>query len=439
MYRKKTWPRWNLDNRRQGLGGILLRAGAIALILALVVNLSAAPACAQTQLQVTSRQQSYVFSESLKFVIEAKGEEPIVEAILFYGLEGSRLVRRIYPRFTPGLQVHIEHTEELESGQFPPGVKIVSWWRLRAKDGTVLETEPATFEYADDNQNWHLLSGQQADLFWYGNNEAKAKELLERADEVIVRLQQEMGVSLERRVRIYVYNSERDMRRALSRRSAGYDEMVTTLGVSMGENTLLLLGSHPDASLTIAHELSHIVVKLATKNPYTDLPRWLDEGLAMYAEGQLPADNQRALERAIKEDKLISLRSMTSYSGQASQVDLFYGQAYSVVAFMLKEYGPAKMRELLQVFAEGTLQEDALQRVYGFGLAELENRWRASLGLGPRRRAVSIVASASPTVEATRSPVETRHTCSSSFGALLLPCFLALMLSMRAKRLRRVG
>lgn len=437
MCQKKTWPRWNPDDHRQRLGLILVRVLAIVLVLALSVHLSAASVCAQAAIQVISRQQSYTFSESLNFAIEAESEEPIVEAILFYGLEGSRLVRRIYPRFQSGLHVRIEHTEELESGQFAPGVRIVSWWRLRSEDGTVLETEPATFEYSDDNQNWRLLSGRQADLFWYGNAEAKAKELLERADEAIARLQQEMGVSLEHRVRIYVYNSERDMRRALSRRSAGYDEMVTTLGVSMGENTLLLLGSHPDASLTIAHELSHIVVKLATKNPYTDLPRWLDEGLAMYAEGKLPTDNQRALERAIKEDKLISLRSMTSYSGQASQVDLFYGQAHSVVAFMLKEYGPDKMRELLQVFAEGTLQEDALQRVYGFDLAELENRWRASLGLGPRKGATPILStSVSPTVKAMRSPIEARRTCSSSFAALLLP-LMGIMVSIWAKGLRR--
>ena len=422
MCQKKTWQRRSPDHHHPGFGIVLARAVAIALILILVAHLPATPARAESAIQVISRQQSYVFSESLKFTIEAKCDKPIVEAILFYGLEGSRLARRIYPRFTSGTQVRIEHTEALESGQFAPGVKIITWWRLRAEDGSILETEPATFEYSDDKQSWRTLSGQQADLLWYGSDEAKAKELLSRADEAIGRLQKEMGVSLERRVRIYVYNNERDMSRALSRRSTGYDQLVTTLGVSVGENTLLLLGSHRDAPLTIAHELSHIVVKLATENPYTDLPRWLDEGLAMYAEGKLPADNQHALEQGIKENNLLSIRSMTSYSGQASQVDLFYGEAYSVVAFMLKEYGSTKMQELLKVFAEGTLQEDALQRVYGFGLVELDNRWRTSLGLGPRQSATGEAPrSVSPTAEVKRLPVETRRTCSSSLGALLLP------------------
>lgn len=437
MSLRKIWPRWPLEPWSRRAWAVSARLLVFVLLVGLCLH--GAPGRAEATIQITLRQERYVFSESLHFVIEARAEEPIVEAILFYGLEGSRLVRRIYPRFRSGLQVRVEHTEELESGQFAPGVKIVSWWRLRTEGGTVLETDPATFEYNDDNHDWRLLSDQQVDLFWYGNSEAKARELLERAEEALDRLQREMGVSLERRVRIYVYNSERDMRRALSRRSAGYDEMVTTLGVSVGENTLLLLGSHRDVAQTVAHELSHIVVKLATQNPYTDLPRWLDEGLAMYAEGKLPVDNQRALERAIREDKLISLRSMTSYSGRASEVDLFYGQAYSVVAFLLKEYGPDKMRELLQVFAEGTLQEEALHRVYGFGLAELETRWRASLGLGPRGSATPfLVTSASPTVEATRSPVGARRACFSSFGALLLP-LMGIGVAFWVKGLQRVG
>lgn len=437
MCQKKTWSRRSPDPYTSDKRISLIRPIATALLLLLAGCLPAISVRAETAIQVVSREQSYVFSESLKFVIEAECDSPIIEAILFYGLEGSRLVRRIYPRFASGPQVRIEYTEQLESGQFAPGVKIISWWRLKADDGSVLETEPATFEYADDKQAWRTLSGKQADLFWYGNDETKAKELLGRADEAIDRLQKDIGVSLERRVRIYVYNNERDMSRALSSRSAGYDQMITTLGVSVGENTLLLLGSHRDARLTIAHELSHIVVHLATENPYTDLPSWLDEGLAMYAEGELPRDNQRALEQGIKDDSLLSIRSMTSYSGQASQVDLFYGEAYSVVAFMLKEFGSAKMQELLGVFAEGTLQEEALQRVYGFGLAELDTRWRASLGLGPRQgTSTTATPAVSPSAAPTRTPVESKRNCSYSLGAILFP-LLGGVVGLWAKGLRR--
>ena len=205
------------------------------------------------------------------------------------------------------------------------------------------------------------------------------------AEEAIGRLQSDIGIPIERRVSVYVYNSDRDMGHAVASRSQTYDERVTTLGVVVGERTLLLLGDHPDAEATMAHELSHIVVGIATDNPYAGLPRWLDEGLAMYAEGKLPANNERALQRAIRKDRLLSIRSMSSYTGQSSLVDLYYGEVYSVVEFMLQEYGRDKMRQLLGVFAKGARQEDALRQVYDLTLEDLDDAWRQSLGLRPRQ------------------------------------------------------
>ncbi len=355
---------------------------------------------AGSPIQVISSEHHYVFSQSLDFTLKASSDSPIVEVILFYGREGDPLVRRIYPTFTAGKEIDAQFTEQLESGQYAPGTQLRSWWQLRTQDGSTLETTPEVFEYTDTNQDWHLLSGEQVDLFWYGNTESRAKDLLSSAEDALVRLKSNIGLAETRRVRIYVYNSQTDMSRALERRSEGYDNNVIALGVSVDERTLLLLGSHRDARQTVAHELSHIVVGLATDNPYAGLPRWLNEGLAMYAEGKLPDANQRALDAGVHDDSLLSVRSMSSYSGQASQVDLFYGEVYSVVDYMLKEYGRDKMSEFLRVFAQGTRQEDALQQVYGFGLDELDNRWRASLGLGPRQHAA---AELTPSIEPTRT------------------------------------
>jgi len=376
------WRKWNPDRSAHP------RRWALMLALLIAVSLGIARgASAQSPIEVISSQQDYEFSQSLDFSLVAKSASPIVDVTLFFGRQGERLVRRVYPDFQPGPSVNVAYQEELESGQYAPGTVFRVWWQLKTDDGATLTTEPQTFEYTDRNQDWQKLAGQRVDLFWYGREQANAKKLLERAEEAISRLESDIGIVVEHRVRIYVYNSQNDMSRALSPRSAGYDDRVLTLGVAVGEDALILLGTHRDSEMIVAHELSHIVVGLATDNPYAGLPRWLDEGLAMYAEGEMPEDNQRALDQGVKDDALLSVRSMTSYSGQASQVDLFYGQAYSIVDFLLQEYGRDKLHELLAVFAKGSRQEDALQQVYGYGLDELDTRWRASLGLGPRRPA----------------------------------------------------
>ena len=47
---------------------------------------------------------------------------------------------------------------------------------------------------------------------------------------------------------------------------------------------------------------------------------------------------------------------------------------------MIAAYGPARMRELLAVFREGTNMDDAIEQVYGITRIELENNWREIIG-----------------------------------------------------------
>jgi hypothetical protein len=392
MWQSRIWHTPSLERSSRTAGSALRRgrAAGLAAVLCVLLCLQGVPAVgAASPITVTRRQQSYVFSTSLTFDLQANAGSRITDVVLFYGQQGVPLVRRIYPSFTPGTQIVVKHIEKLEAGQYSPGTILRTWWQISTEDGGVLTTDEATLVYNDDKQNWKQIHGAQVDYYWYGQDEAKAKDLAKRADDAIAHLATDTGVTLSKRVRIYAYNSQNDMRIALAKRSTGYDEQIMTLGQASGQDVLLLLATHRDVNQTIAHELSHIVVGIATDNPYTDLPNWLNEGLAMYAEGKLPSGNQSALEAGIRADTLLSIRSMSSYTGQASQVDLFYGEAYSIVDYMLKTYGRDKMQRLLGVFAEGTLQEEALQRAYGLGLDDLDNGWRASLGLKPRSGAAS--------------------------------------------------
>lgn len=357
-----------------------------ALTLVLSLLLAACPAAAQTspRVSVSRNEVSYTFSEAFYFELEASAPAAPERLVLFYGIEGKPLWRRIYPSFGPAGKLAVEHAEEIEPGQFAPGQVLRAYWRLEFADGSIYNTPVVRITYADDRFDWRSLGGSLIDLYYYGNASRQAANLLVVAQQAQARLSNDVGVAADRRLQVYLYNSPRDMSGALSQRSEVYDSQVTTLGVAMSEDTLLLLGSDGNVELTLAHELSHLIVGLATDNPYAGLPRWLDEGLAMYAEGQLPRSNKVALERAIKQDALLTVRSMSSYSGQAEQVDLYYGAVYSVVDYLLQAYGRNKMQALLREFAKGALQEDALRAVYGLDLDQLDGEWRVSLGLEPR-------------------------------------------------------
>lgn len=340
-------------------------------------------AYAQHAITVTQNRYQVQFARSITFDLQIEAGTSVCEVTLYYRRAGKIVTVKIPFQVTAG-QTAFHHTWQLEPGDIPVGAQLQYEWRIVDTVGNTLQTSTLSFTYDDDRFTWKTLSNEQIVLHWYGSDEEQAKRLQGYANEALAHIQDDMGLTPNQVVNIYVYQSKSDMSEALPQRSSAFDDRILTLGVMVDDATLLILGPHSDVQGTIAHELTHIVVGLATQNPYADLPRWLDEGLAMNAEGKLPSNNASALQDAVHADSLISVRSLSGYAGDPSEVDLFYGEVYSLVDFMLKTYGKDKLSELLSAFREGWYQEQALQRVYGFGVEELDLQWRKSLGLVAR-------------------------------------------------------
>ena len=353
------------------------------LLLALLMG-GLLPVLAQEGITVTSNTYEYTFSEEIVFRLQAHSESEIEEVTLFYkyGLKGA--ANRRLPEFTPDREIVVEHVERLQRGEIPPGSEIEYYWRIEDAAGHRLKTETVTFTYMDDRFDWQHLTQDKVTLYWYDADRAFGQRLLDSAVDSLARLEERVGVELEHPIKIIVYQSKEDMMEALAFKGQVFEALITTLGTVVAPDIVLLHGTHAEVDRTIAHELTHVVVGLATENPYGDIPAWLNEGLAMYNEGDLRGGNRAALEAAIRENRLHSIRSLTAHTGRPEEVNLWYGEAYSVVEFLIETYGKEKMAELLAVFKEGTPYDEALMRVYGFDQDGLDARWRESLGLPPR-------------------------------------------------------
>jgi hypothetical protein len=130
----------------------------------------------------------------------------------------------------------------------------------------------------------------------------------------------------------------------------------------------------------LVHELTHLVVHQATFSPYGQLPVWLDEGLATYSEGELDPDLRSSLNGAISEGTLISVRTLCSpFSAYADKARLSYAESYSLVKYLLDNYGQDKMLDLLTILKRGSTYDEALTEVYGFDIDGLDAGWRATL------------------------------------------------------------
>ena len=201
---------------------------------------------------------------------------------------------------------------------------------------------------------------------------------MDACQEGLARLTQDIGTYPERPIKIYIYASTDDLKGAM------VSSQEWTGGVAFTEFGIIAI-SIPPASLdwgkrALVHELTHLVVHQATFSPYGRLPLWLDEGLAMYNEGELDPEFRSYLEEAILEDELISVRSLCSpFSAYSEKARLSYAQSYSLVKYLLDNYGQDKMLDLLALLKNGSTYDEALTEIYGFDIDGLDARWRATL------------------------------------------------------------
>ena len=358
----------------------------LMLFLVLLI-LSPATSLAQDEITVLSSDAQAQFPYAITFRLEAEASTEIADIDLEYRVSRRSLVPvscRVDVDFTPAQRVAASWTwDMLETGGLPPGTEIDYWWLIEDAAGHQIETSPATIKFDDLRYDWNFLTSDQVAIFWYEGDQSFAQELIDAADEALESLASEVGVSLEQPARFYIYASPWDLLGALV-----YPD-IWTGGVAFPDYGIIAIGISPDnltwGKRAIAHELGHLVVHQAVFGPYGDLPTWLDEGLALDAEGELRSDLQSRLNEAISEDTLFSVRSIaSSFPTDPEEAALCYAESYSLVQFLIDNYGSDKILALLDLFKEGSTYDEALIQVHGFDMDGLNTLWRESLGLGPQ-------------------------------------------------------
>jgi len=355
---------------------------AILLIAAFPVTASAS-----ADITVLSSEAQSQFPGSIVFRLEAEAAAEIVDIDLHYRVVRSSLVPatcRVDAGFTPGQTVSASWTwNMLETGGLPPGTVVEYWWVLEDANGQQTQTSPASVVFDDLRFAWSTLSDGDVNILWYEGSVSFPQELMDTAHEALGRLADDIGVSLEQPVKLYIYASASDLRGALV-----YPQEWTG-GVAFTGYSVIAIGIEPGdmgwGKRATAHELGHMVVHQAVFGPFGDLPTWLDEGLAMDAEGDLRSDLADRFDWAIANDVLFSVRSIcSSFPTDTDEAALCYAESYSLVQFLLDHHGREKLLGLLNVFKAGSTYDDALLEVYGFDLDGLNTVWRDSLGLGPQ-------------------------------------------------------
>jgi hypothetical protein len=401
-------------------------------ILCLVAALGlAGVAWADGEITITSDKAQARFQEQITFNLEAKDDtSDITRITLYYQIVGQPVTSYAYPKFDPGRAVKAEYVWDTKKSYIPPGVSITYYYLLEDAAAHQLKTSPQTFVYTDTRHTWRTEKNSQLSLSWYQGSDSFGRALFGAATTALAQLATDAGVTVtvQSPVSIWIYDSYDELRKSMEQGAKEW-----TGGVSYSDMGIILIGV-PENRLewgkrAVAHELSHVVIDRATHNPFGDLPRWLNEGLAMYAEGPLESEYQAALDRAISQNKLLSLRTLSSnFPADSAQATLSYAESYSVVKYLIDTHGRDKMAALLNTFKEGSTYDGALKKVYGLDTDGLDAAWQASFG--GKRAAPS--ATAAP--RATTTPVPRRTPSAiagpAQPGAPSLPTNVAMLLGL---------
>jgi hypothetical protein len=280
----------------------------------------------------------------------------------------------------PGTAVQTKWVMDMQkTGGLPPGSTLDYWWVVKDASGRQLETTHQKVEFADNRFQWRSIKQNNINLYWYNGNDAFANQLMTTAQQALVRLESSTGAKLVRPIKIYIYANAQDLKGSM------IFPAEWTGGVSFTEYAIIAIGISPSnlswGETAIAHELTHLAVHQMTFNPYNELPTWLDEGLAVYNEGQADSGMLNALNKAISSKTLVSIRSLSSpFSAYTDAASLSYGESYSVVNYLITTYGQQKMLGLLDTFQQGSGYDDAFHRVYGFDMDQLNTLWKQKIG-----------------------------------------------------------
>ena len=376
------------------------------MLLVVAIGLSAVMAQARAQsavagIELVSSEASSEFQEGIRFNAVVRSSAEIEEIAVRFRI-GQREVgayEYLEPEEVSGgdsVRASVLYRTNTSARYIAPGTIITYSFVISDADGNHLDTPEFEYIYHDDRFEWDEISNGIVTVSYHGPVSFRAQEILDATVQTLEFMGPLLGAGVEEPIRITMYNNWPEMREALPPASAvTRRELITEGQAHSPEGVLLVLGGAPRASGIASHEVTHILVHRAGEGSLGRVPSWLNEGLAEFGNIQPGESYDRALFYAIQRNNLLPITSMDSQPGTPEDVIIFYGQARSIVHYMVEEYGVEKMRELMATIKSGKNFRNAIPEVYGITPLELENEWRDKLGV--ERRETFDDASALPT------------------------------------------
>ncbi len=223
-------------------------------------------------------------------------------------------------------------------------------------------------------QGTRLVQGtDELRVAYWPADEAQAEIALQAGTLAIARLKHTLDLELKQRIHIDLCHTNKEF----DERTAERNDPWVQGRAFPRQNQVVVKAIGPlRIGKLVAHEILHILLQHKLDETGARSPRWLHEGLAKYATGDLPMEERQLLGQTATDGELLSINELeAAFAGSPQQVSLAYAQSYTLVDYLASLAGQAGLSGFLEELGNVGEVERALIRTYQMPISELEQQW----------------------------------------------------------------
>ena len=353
--------------------GVARRASVlVALVVALVVA-SPPPTAAFGGFGGMTADATY--GSQMRFGVQLPGGAPDkLELLLRFTGSEATFVAPVVPGASSA-----EYTWDAAARPITPNTGIAYRWRA-TQAGVVFLSQEQDLLYDDDRRglDWHSARIGDATVHWYGSAEAQARHFGKVTADAAAAAEKLLGHTLAGPVDIFVYVSRDDFFGALG---PGAREWTGAATYPELRTTFMWLGGGSGSYLekTMTHEVTHVVFRDATANPFHEPAKWFNEGLATWAERQSAADQVGAVGAAAADGRLLAFDGISeSFPIGSAPALLAYDEGATMVQMIVDRYGRQAIAAIAAAWRDGAGDAEALETGTGVSATQLFAAYFAS-------------------------------------------------------------
>jgi len=131
----------------------------------------------------------------------------------------------------------------------------------------------------------------------------------------------------------------------------------------------------------LPHEIGHIIFREFVGFNNTAVPRWLDEGVAIYQEKNRSLNVNSYLRQVMSQGNFMDIFELSVFdvavSTDQKKVEIYYSESFSIVDYLIKQFGREKFVLFCQSLRDKSNLERSIASAYNFlNLKELDSVWQ---------------------------------------------------------------